>query len=510
MTLQSIEESNEVEYGTIASVQAVPVRVDDVSSDNNSLAANMTGYSKSSSGGKFWTVGTLRYTTRGLIVLFGWLLIGDFVWSMRDRAIGAVSQVMLKKYGASDFMVGLLLVSLPQAIALFLGPTVSCWSDRCRTRWGRRIPFLIIMAPIGALAVIGFAFSPMIGKWFHNLIGASPNTADIFAIATFGVFWTIFDISSITANTVFGGLVNDVVPHNIIGRFYGLFRAASLLAGIIFFYVLMGKAEDYYMAIYLGLGVLYGVGFTSMCFNVKEGGYPAPPSMSGSKGVHPLKSVKSYFYECFSSSYYVWYYMMQAMSALAMTATFIFSVYAARSFGLSLGDYGLCLVFTYIGSLVLSYPLGIMVDKFHPLRMTLLALFLHVLITFCGFFFIVSPTAFAIIFTIQGICAGTYGTCASGLPTRLLPKSRFTQMVSAGGMVASILTIVFAAIFGKFLDIVDHQYQYTFGVGCLFTVLALIAGIYLYRGFLSLGGLKNYVPPEPASIADGENINKLE
>jgi hypothetical protein len=38
----------------------------------------------------------------------------------------------------------------------------------------------------------------------------------------------------VIANAVFGGLINDVVPPALIGRFFGLFRAVSLLAGIIF------------------------------------------------------------------------------------------------------------------------------------------------------------------------------------------------------------------------------------------------------------------------------------
>jgi len=226
--------------------------------------------------------------------------------------------------------------------------------------------------------------------------------------------------------------------------------------------------------------------------------------MYGQKGVHLFKSVKSYFYECFSSSYYVWYYMMLTMAICAMTAPFMFSVYAAQSFGLSLGDYGLCLVFTYIGSLVLSYPLGILVDKFHPLRMSLIALFLHIVVTLCGLFVAVNPVGFAVIFTIQGMFAGTYFTCVSGLGPMILPKSRFTQMSSAGGMVGSIFMIIFAAVFGKFLDMTGQQYQYTFGVGCLFTILALIAGVLLYRGFVSYGGFKGYVPPEPATISAAE------
>ena len=36
---------------------------------------------------KLWRVGTLTYAFGGLVILFSWLLWGDFAWSMRDRAV---------------------------------------------------------------------------------------------------------------------------------------------------------------------------------------------------------------------------------------------------------------------------------------------------------------------------------------------------------------------------------------------------------------------------------------
>ncbi|MFA4943950.1 MAG: hypothetical protein WC789_04535 [Lentisphaeria bacterium] len=44
-----------------------------------------------------WSVGTLSYTRGGLLALFGWLLWGDFAWSMKERAIGPVGQLLRKK-----------------------------------------------------------------------------------------------------------------------------------------------------------------------------------------------------------------------------------------------------------------------------------------------------------------------------------------------------------------------------------------------------------------------------
>ena len=78
------------------------------------------------------------------------------------------------------------------------------------------------------------------------------------------VFWTLFDIACGISASVFGALINDVVPQSVIGRFYGLFRAAGLIAGIIFFYNVKDHAESGSTWILLGVAALYGGGLTLM------------------------------------------------------------------------------------------------------------------------------------------------------------------------------------------------------------------------------------------------------
>jgi hypothetical protein len=62
--------------------------------------------------------------------------------------------------------------SIPAALGFFLGPIVSVMSDNHRSRWGRRIPFLLIPTPIATLSVCGLAFSPKLGTWLHEWLGA--------------------------------------------------------------------------------------------------------------------------------------------------------------------------------------------------------------------------------------------------------------------------------------------------------------------------------------------------
>ena len=102
-----------------------------------------------------WKVGTLVYSRTGLAILFLWLLWGDFAWSLRDRSVGTVMEVVFKKFRASDLTTALLIGSLPAAIAaapftspskepaLSLAPPVKSRSQaNLKSRAVTRVPLL--------------------------------------------------------------------------------------------------------------------------------------------------------------------------------------------------------------------------------------------------------------------------------------------------------------------------------------------------------------------------------
>ncbi|OQX61182.1 MAG: hypothetical protein B5M51_08490 [Anaerolinea sp. 4484_236] len=61
------------------------------------------------------------------------------------------------KFGIEPFWIGFFM-TLDNIAALFIQPPVGAWSDKLRTRFGRRIPFMLIGAPISAIA---FGFIPV-------------------------------------------------------------------------------------------------------------------------------------------------------------------------------------------------------------------------------------------------------------------------------------------------------------------------------------------------------------
>jgi MFS family permease len=226
---------------------------------------------------QIWKVGTLTYTGAGLTVLFLWLLWGDFAWTIKQRAVDPVAQLLMKRHGSSDLLIGLLVGSLPNALGMLLGPVIGVWSDRHRGRWGRRIPFLLVPTPFAAVAMAGVAFSPAMGRWLDGFLGTSSPGLNACVLLAFASSWLVFEALTTVSNTVFGALINDVVPAELLGRFFGMFRAVGLLAGIVFNVFLMGQAETYATAIFVGLAIVYVVGFSMMCWKVREGSYPEPP-----------------------------------------------------------------------------------------------------------------------------------------------------------------------------------------------------------------------------------------
>lgn len=445
---------------------------------------------------KTWQIGTLVYTRVGLAALFGWLLWGDFAWQMRERAVVPVSQLLLKHLNATDLFVGLLIGSVPSALGMIAGPIVSTLSDRYRSRLGRRIPFLLAPTPFAALALVGLAFTPNLGYSLHAALGIHSHSPGFISLVLFAIFWTIFEVAAITNTSIFYALVNDVVPHELIGRSFGLFRAVSLLAGIIFNYWLIGHAEAHFRAIFISVALLYGVGITLMCLKVKEGDYPPPEPMVEKRTRNPLAPVLAYLRDTFSIPYYRWVYVATTLALLAAGPVNTFSVFYAKSIGMSMGVYGKYLALTYVISFCLSYLLGWLADRFHPLRIATLSIGLYAAAVLLGGVFARTPSTFAVAFVAHGVLSGCLFTTIVPTFQMLFPKARFGEFYSAANLLTGLCSMVLPPAVGAMLDASGHIYRYTFLMGGVFGLLGFLGMLVVNQKFMALGGPKYYEAPE--------------
>jgi hypothetical protein len=185
-----------------------------------------------------------------------------------------------------------------------------------------------------------------------------------------------------------------------------------------------------------------------------------------------------------------------ALSMMSFVPVNLFSVFFAKSLRMDVTTYGRYIVLTHFISLCLSYFLGSMADRFHPLRVGLAAQVLYCAVTLWGGLFAREPGTFAIALVAHGVLYGTWLTATASIGQLLLPKLKYAQYASALLIVTALGMILVAPVMGKFLDYSHHVYRYTFFAGFFLTVLALGAGFVVHRKFMALGGPGNYLAPE--------------
>jgi len=439
-----------------------------------------------------WHQGTLTYTAAGLCALFVFLLIGDFAWSVKERAVLPVAQVLLRQLEASNLCVALVAGSVPWALSMLLGPFVGVRSDRHRGRWGRRIPFLMLPTPVLVLGLLGMAATPQAGAWLHAALGAESPGLRLCKLGWFSAMWVVFEVASVTANAVFNGLIADVVPDHLTGRFYGLFRTISLGAGIVFTYQLVGQAEKYFAAIFIGVALVYGLGFTLMCWRVREGTYPPPAQAAPGAG---LAEIKRYVRDCFSHRFYVGLFLAMMLGLISFNPVNVFGVFYAQKIGLGLDGYGKALALTYSCSLLFALPIGWLADRLHPLNVGLGCIALYAAAMLPAGLLVHTAAQFQVAFVAHGVLAGLYVTGTAAIGQYLFPHDRFAQFQSAANVLASLGYTLVPLVMGSWLDLTGQSYRDTFVASGALAAASAVIYVWLLGPFRAWGGRRGYSPP---------------
>lgn len=458
-------------------------------------------------------VGTLTYTKAGLFTLFAWLLWGDFSFSLMETVWVNVLPLQLQSLDTPNTVISLMLTTLPSVMNFVLNPIISTASDRHRGKRGRRIPFLLFATPFVTVMLTGLGFSKQIGTWLHTWIGSSSLDPATLTIGLIAVLIALFRFFELFINTVYWYLFNDVVPEAMLGRFLALFRVIGSLAGALFHFFIFRYASSHATEILVGTAILYGCGFFLMCLNVKEGEYP-PPDVMVTKQKSPFAYLKAFGKQCFSHRIFILLYLSSATWAF-VSAIGPFQVFFMTSLGISLGQLGAINGCATFASMLLLYPAGLLVDRFHPTRVMLGAKLGLVLITPLAMVYLfldVPPeTAFYIQVGLTVISTPlTVIFTAASLPLlmRLMPGDKFGQFSSANAMCSALALTIGGIAGGLFLDGMKHlvsgsSYYYRFipvWNWCGY-VLSLGCTVMVYREWLKLGGDKAYQPPN----ADAKN-----
>lgn len=455
--------------------------------------------------------GTLTYTRPALAVLFFWLLWGDFCYMLMETVTPSIMPLRFKGLGATNTEMGLILGTIPGIVYSLLNPIISFRSDRYRSRWGRRIPFILGSVPFLVICLLLLAFGDQVGFWLHAKLGTSSISANRIAIWTFGVCLVIFTFFNTFVTSVFWYLFNDVVPEHLLARFMSWFRIISMASAALYNFCIFRFAGSHATEIFIGAAVLYGVGFTLMCLNVKEGQYPPPPPYVGGK-VGPLAAIHTYGRECHSHRHY-WYLWISTLIASLGGGVAAFTLLFQMAIGLNLTQIGYIngTASLVVGVLILGS--GWLADRYHPIRVViaggLFNLFVVLPAHMVWIFWHPEPRiAFWVAMTIAiGLNAplgALMGVWDPPMLMRLFPRERYGQFCSTNAVWRSIGGIAGGGLAGGYLDLVAHfvgkerAYFFIPVWQMAFAIPAFIILLKLFKSWKRYGGDENYKPPIPS------------
>lgn len=437
-------------------------------------------------------IGTLTYTRMGLISMFLVLYIGVFAMSGVGLAVPNLVPIFLKQMDLSNAVIGILIGSIPAVINVVVNPIVSVKSDRTRTRFGRRSPFMYVGVPGVAFCLITIGlltiYTPKIAE---ELIGIlSPAQFTIVSMAFFMIWFQVFSNLGLS---VFYYFCTDVVPGKLIGRFMAIFMLFNAAGGFFFSYVMMPLAQKNMPLVFIleGVGLLFA--FLLIFVTVREGKYPVPV-VEPTKGANFFQQTMRFFKECFGIRFYVLVFLGFAVNDVSTLCRGFFSALYAKDLGMDLAEYGKLLSICAVICAGLTIPLGLVIDKINPFRVYIIGAITIVITNFAGFFLVKDALSFqwvvlanAVVYTLQ---------MASQLPSYvvLFPKERYGQFSAANAIFSTGLMAIFSYVGGAFIDLMG-DYRYMFLWDAVFTTIGLVILVIVYFDWIKYGGPDHFTAP---------------
>ena len=425
-----------------------------------------------------------RVLPLGLAALLLWLLFGDLGVSIRERAALPSALELLRRHAASDTTISLLLSTVPAALSMLLVPLAGYHSDRCRSRLGRRTPFLLAAAPIGCLAMLGLAASPAWAVTVDAALGSWSPGLHRCQLMLFCLFWAAFDCAAISALSLFNGLVNDLVPAGLLGRFFAVFRIVSLTVGIAYHHWIFALTDHNLREVLIGVGLFFCLPILGMVLMVKE--KPLPPDTApAQRPARRLHFPFDHVLACFRYRPYGWAVAAFVLASVTFSPFNTFYLHYAHAAGILKTTLGALTAAGYAVSIVSAFAIGWLADRFGAVRVSTIIMTAYCALSAAGFVAVSDAASFRVFYFAHVVISGAWFTAAASMPMALFPRSRFVQFNSTKDLMAVFGTILVSGIQGPMLDLSGHDYRFTLLAGAVFSLLCVVCLARLQAGRLA-------------------------
>lgn len=387
-----------------------------------------------------------------------WQLYNNEVPLMLQDLVGAENQLLIN-----------IIMSLDNVSALFLLPLFGSLSDKTNTRFGKRMPYIVLGT---VLAVMFMMCMPA---------AYDAGSMALFFIAVGGVL-----LSTSIYRSPAVALMPDITPKPLRSQGNAVINLMGAV-GLVFVQVLTPalKGNDNYMLLFAVIGAFILVSLAVMVFTIKENKWAAlmPPDIETeeerlereNRGIHLRGSVKTSLIFLLVSVF-LWY---MAYSAIETN----YSRYASEIWGLGEGEYTKPMLFGSIIALISFVPLGMASKKLGRKKTVfigLAVLLAAVVVVAC----ISHYTPFLyLMFALVGVSWAAINVNSYPMVVEMsrgADVGKYTGLYYTFSMAAQIATPV---VTGFLFDILpDIRFRILFPYAAVFLLIALITMIFVRHG----------------------------
>lgn len=361
--------------------------------------------------------------------MFFWLMWNDFMIMLLGDPRQFIDLLNLSNH--ITMTQGALFGTITTLVTFWINPVFSTWSDRTRSKWGRRRPFLFWTTPPMAFFLMLMPYMPTLYHYLQRFPWAAeffkhvPMSGPIFMIGVNGVVFAVFNAMVLA---IFSYLYWDVVPQELLGRFTAMTKIVGSVLGLIWSFFIYGLAEHHMKAVFVCVSTFAMFAYLFSVYKIKEGEWP-PPDEHKTGGM--FAPVRAYFVECYSKSYYLWIFAAISCAGLSGATGLMKTRYVNFDLHLSWDFVGKLNSAPMIIAIALGYFFGSLTDRFHPVRIMPVT-YLAMGATNLGcYFFVTGPWSYMTWMCVLQVATFAQGVAYGALLPEIYPREKLGQFCSA-------------------------------------------------------------------------------
>ncbi|GAB6926057.1 SLC45 family MFS transporter [Paenibacillus sp. JCM 10914] len=376
-----------------------------------------------------------------------WLLgFGFFSISITWALYNAFVPFFLEKYISSVALIGFFM-TIDNYFALFLQPWIGNRSDRTHTKYGRRMPYLLIGMPLGAL------FTAIIP--FHN------------SMVTLILFMVLMNLAMSLYRSPTVSLMPDITEEKKRTRANGIINFMGGVGSILAF----------------SLGSMLYNTHTSLPF-ITAGFVTLAALFILKTFIHERRDAPGYIPEQTSKPRMTFRSQLNRTTVLLLAAIFfwfvayqgvetLFTLYGKNQMGLTENQASFSLTFFSLAFVIFAIPSGLIGAKFGKKRMILVGV-LGLLIVFALVPWVESLFLLRIVLTLGGICWACININSYPFIVSTGSEDSIGTRTGMYYLVSSLAAISSPPLLGKLIDIMGYSILFFCAAGSMLLALVCV------------------------------------